>query len=99
LLITTDLLARGYDNREVHLVINLDIPKIHRSEEPNYETYMHRVGRTGRFGDSGVALNIVDKPEDLERLEKIKNRFDLDLEEIKLKDLDKLLEEVEFALN
>ena len=80
LLITTDLLARGYDNREVHLIINLDIPKIHKSEEPNYETYMHRVGRTGRFGDRGVALNIVGEPADLDRLRKIKDKYNIEIE-------------------
>ena len=86
LLITTDLLARGYDNREIHLVINLDIPKKYPTEEPNYETYMHRIGRTGRFGDSGVALNIVDDPADLDRLEKIKSKYGFAINEIK--DLD-----------
>ena len=51
LLITTDVLARGYDNRDVSMVINLDIPKVYTKEEPDYETYLHRIGRCGRFGD------------------------------------------------
>lgn len=95
LLITTDLLARGYDNREIHLVINLDIPKLWPGEEPNYQTYMHRIGRTGRFGDNGVALNIIDEPADLERLFKIRDKYEFEMEEIK--DMDKLLELVNRA--
>jgi len=51
-LISTDLLARGIDVQQVSLVINYDIP-IHR------ENYIHRIGRTGRFGRKGVAINFV----------------------------------------
>ena len=59
ILITTDLLARGIDLQQLSLVINYDIPN-------NRENYIHRIGRTGRFGRKGVALNfITDKDESL----------------------------------
>ncbi|XP_033099788.1 ATP-dependent RNA helicase eIF4A-like [Anneissia japonica] len=51
-LITTDLLARGIDVQQVSLVINYDIPT-------NRESYIHRIGRGGRFGRKGVAINFV----------------------------------------
>lgn len=51
-LITTDLLARGIDVQQVSLVINYDIPT-------NRENYIHRIGRSGRFGRKGVAINFV----------------------------------------
>eukprot|EP00951_Prasinocladus_malaysianus_P047586 scaffold651137_cov53-Prasinocladus_malaysianus.AAC.1 len=53
-LITTDLLARGIDVQQVSLVINFDLPS-----EP--ENYLHRIGRSGRFGRKGVAINFVTK--------------------------------------
>ena len=49
-LITTDLLARGIDVQQVSLVINYDLPN-------NIENYLHRIGRSGRFGRKGVAIN------------------------------------------
>ncbi len=55
-LISTDLNARGLDLPYVNLVINLDVPA-------NDETYMHRVGRTGRFGTCGVAVSLVTPAE------------------------------------
>ncbi|CAJ0933897.1 unnamed protein product, partial [Mesorhabditis belari] len=51
-LITTDLLARGIDVQQVSLVINYDLPS-------NRENYIHRIGRSGRFGRKGVAINFV----------------------------------------
>ena len=51
-LITTDLLARGIDVQQVSLVINYDLPT-------NRENYIHRIGRAGRFGRKGVAVNFV----------------------------------------
>ncbi len=51
-LITTDLLARGIDVQQVSLVINYDMPG-------NRENYIHRIGRSGRFGKKGVAINLV----------------------------------------
>jgi len=51
-LITTDLLARGIDVHQVSLVINYDLPR-------NLENYIHRIGRSGRFGRKGVAINFV----------------------------------------
>merc|ERR1711963_1359029 len=51
-LISTDLLARGIDVQQVSLVINYDLPA-------NRENYIHRIGRGGRFGRKGVAINFV----------------------------------------
>ena len=51
-LISTDLLARGIDVQQVSLVINFDLPQ-------NMENYLHRIGRSGRFGRKGVAINFV----------------------------------------
>lgn len=51
-LIATDLLARGIDVQQVSLVINYDLPK-------NLENYIHRIGRSGRFGRKGVSINFV----------------------------------------
>ena len=56
-LITTDLLSRGIDVQQVSLVINYDIPR-------NLESYIHRIGRSGRFGRKGVAINFVTKDEE-----------------------------------
>jgi len=51
-LIATDILARGIDVQQVSLVINYDLPT-------NRENYIHRIGRSGRFGRKGVAMNLV----------------------------------------
>ncbi|KAG5573644.1 hypothetical protein H5410_063410 [Solanum commersonii] len=56
-LITTDLLARGIDVQQVSLVINYDLPT-----QP--ENYLHRIGRSGRFGRKGVAINFVTKDDE-----------------------------------
>ncbi|KAN0027493.1 hypothetical protein ACTFIU_010448 [Dictyostelium citrinum] len=55
-LITTDLLARGIDVQQVSLVINFDLPT-------NIENYIHRIGRSGRFGRKGVAINFITDAE------------------------------------
>jgi superfamily II DNA/RNA helicase len=52
ILIATDVAARGLDIPDVTHVINYDIPQ-------NYETYVHRIGRTGRSGKPGTALTFV----------------------------------------
>ncbi|GMM36756.1 translation initiation factor eIF4A [Saccharomycopsis crataegensis] len=52
ILISTDLLARGIDVQQVSLVINYDLPS-------NKENYIHRIGRGGRFGRKGIAINFV----------------------------------------
>ncbi len=71
-LITTDLLARGIDVQQVSLVINYDLPS-------NRENYIHRIGRSGRFGRKGVAINFVtqrDLPliKDIEEFYKVRTR-------------------------
>ena len=64
ILISTDLLARGFDVSQVALVINFDLPYVfdrHRGEisEQKLADYLHRIGRSGRFGRKGVAINII----------------------------------------
>jgi len=60
-LVTTNLLARGFDQRSVTLVINVGIPYNYQNKTTDCDTYLHRIGRTGRMGDVGIALNIVGK--------------------------------------
>merc|ERR1712019_137025 len=66
-LITTDLLARGIDVQQVSLVINYDLPT-------NRENYIHRIGRSGRFGRKGVAINFVTE-EDKRNLKDIEQFY------------------------
>ena len=74
MLITTNIVARGIDVPEVQLVINFDIPQ---KKDPNGktcgdpETYLHRIGRTGRFGVNGVAVSIYDRDQDKQMLDEI----------------------------
>merc|ERR1712060_836062 len=51
-LISTDLIARGIDVQQVSLVINFDLPR-------STDNYLHRIGRSGRYGRKGVAINFV----------------------------------------
>lgn len=69
MIIATNLLSRGFDMHTIKLVINFDVPSQHHL--PDYESYLHRVGRSGRFGNSGVALTLFDREEDE------KNFFDI----------------------
>lgn len=61
-MICTNVLARGIDVPEVDIVINFDIPVTSNEGymEPDVSNYLHRIGRTGRFGTDGLALTLVD---------------------------------------
>jgi len=66
-IITTNMLARGLDVPEVEIVINFDIPTKtdeKKNKSGDCETYLHRIGRTGRFGSKGIAISIYDRDED-----------------------------------
>jgi len=73
-LITTDLLARGIDVYTVSLVINYDLPM-------NRENYIHRIGRSGRYGRKGVAINFVCD-EDEPKLRDIETFYNTKIDEL-----------------
>merc|ERR1712159_843774 len=73
-LITTDLLARGIDVQQVSLVVNYDLPT-----QP--ENYLHRIGRSGRFGRKGVSINFVCREEEF-ALQKIQKFYKTIIEEL-----------------
>jgi translation initiation factor 4A len=66
-LISTDLLARGIDVQQVSLVINFELPM-------QRENYIHRIGRSGRFGRKGVAINLIC-PEEAKSLKEIEEHY------------------------
>ena len=74
IMLSTDLLSRGIDIQQLSLVINFDIPY-------NKETYIHRIGRSGRYGRKGVAINFVLSKE-IEELETIKKHYDTEIKEM-----------------
>lgn len=71
-LITTDLLARGIDVQQVSLVVNYDLPS-------SVENYIHRIGRSGRFGKKGVAINFVMQS-DFDQLKYIESYYNTQIE-------------------
>ncbi|KAJ8901389.1 hypothetical protein NDN08_007235 [Rhodosorus marinus] len=73
-LITTDLLARGIDVQSLSVVINFDLPT-------NRENYIHRIGRGGRFGRKGVAINFVTT-EELAGLKALEEYYETTIEEM-----------------
>ena len=75
LLITTNVCARGIDIEQVSLVVNYDIPYDVVNRRPDVDTYLHRIGRTGRFGKTGNAINFVDGRRSFENLMAIQRHF------------------------
>merc|ERR1712023_8753 len=73
-LITTDLLARGIDVQHVSIVVNYDIPT-------DKEQYLHRIGRGGRFGKKGLAINFVS-PEETAQFRAIEACYAVKIEEL-----------------
>jgi superfamily II DNA/RNA helicase len=73
-LISTDVLARGIDIQQVELVINFDLPG-------DFETYIHRIGRSGRFGKKGIAINLITKFE-WTNIEAIKKHYTTNIEQL-----------------
>lgn len=86
-LITTNVLARGIDVQSVTMVINYDIP-VTADGRADPETYLHRIGRTGRFGRVGVALSFVHDRDSWQRLNDIATFFKSDLINVDTKDWD-----------
>jgi len=73
-LISTDLLARGIDVQQVSLVMNFDLPS-------SLENYLHRIGRSGRFGRKGVAINFVTA-NDWKQLKELERYYHTQIEEM-----------------
>jgi ATP-dependent RNA helicase len=75
-LIATDIWGRGIDVQQVSLVICYDLPT-------NRELYIHRIGRSGRFGRKGVAINFV-KEDDVQTLRDIERYYSTQIDEMPL---------------
>jgi ATP-dependent RNA helicase UAP56/SUB2 len=71
-MVSTDLYARGVDFERVNIVINYDMP-------PKADTYLHRVGRSGRFGTKGLAVTFVSSDTDTTVLEEVQSRFEVEI--------------------
>ena len=77
ILLTTDLLARGIDVPQVNLVVCYDL-------SPDKETYIHRIGRCGRFGKKGVSVSFIkmEDPYDMKILNKMKHSYKININEL-----------------
>tara|TARA_Y100001958_G_scaffold150591_1_gene134549 strand:+ start:8453 stop:9607 length:1155 start_codon:yes stop_codon:yes gene_type:complete len=74
ILLSTDLLSRGIDVQQLSLVINFDLPK-------SKEVYIHRIGRSGRYGRKGVSINLVTD-RDMQHMKDIEGFYDTQIEEM-----------------
>merc|ERR1719159_1645488 len=72
IMVSTDLFGRGIDIERVNIVINYDMPG-------DSDSYLHRVGRAGRFGTKGLAISFVSGEEDSEVLKKVQSRFEVNI--------------------
>ena len=88
-LITTNVLARGIDVQTVTMVINYDVPDL-PGGQPDYETYLHRIGRTGRFGRTGAALTLVHNRKSWGQLMDICSHFGVEPTKLDTSDWDKV---------
>lgn len=75
ILVSTDLFGRGIDIEKVNIVFNYDMPQ-------EAGTYLHRVGRAGRFGTKGLAISFISTNDDVEVLNKVQERFEVNIDEL-----------------
>ncbi|XP_049318947.1 ATP-dependent RNA helicase DDX19A isoform X4 [Astyanax mexicanus] len=88
-LIATNVCSRGIDVEQVSVVINFDLP-LDKDGNPDNETYLHRIGRTGRFGKRGLAINMVENEHSVEVLKAIEKHFNKMISKLDTDDLNEL---------
>lgn len=86
-LITTNVLSRGIDVEQVTIVVNFDLPVDQRGRA-DCETYLHRIGRTGRFGKRGIAINLIDGEKSHGVLKEIETHFNKKIQVLDGSDLE-----------
>ena len=74
-MVATDIFGRGIDVERVNVSISYDTP-------PDADSYLHRVGRAGRFGTKGLAITFVSSDQDQEVLKSIQSRFEVAVPEL-----------------
>ncbi|KAI4286545.1 MAG: hypothetical protein Q9185_003074 [Variospora sp. 1 TL-2023] len=79
--VATDVFGRGIDIEKVNIAINYDLPT-------DADSYLHRVGRAGRFGTKGVSISFVSSDEDQEVLKQVEKRFQVPLPEYPAEGID-----------
>lgn len=75
ILVATDIFGRGIDVERVNIVVNYDCP-------PDADSYLHRVGRAGRFGTKGLAITFVSSESDQQVMAAIQSRFEVAVPEL-----------------
>jgi ATP-dependent RNA helicase UAP56/SUB2 len=72
IMVATDIFGRGIDIERVNIVINYDMPD-------SADTYLHRVGRAGRFGTKGLGITFVSEEKDTTTLNDVQSRFEINI--------------------
>lgn len=88
-LITTNVLSRGIDVEQVTIVVNFDLP-IKVDGTPDCDTYLHRIGRTGRFGKRGIAINLIDSEQSMSICRRIEQHFNRKIKLLNAEDSDEI---------
>lgn len=65
----------GIDVETVTIVVNFDMPILPETRQADCETYLHRIGRTGRFGKRGIAINMIDTNKSYQIMKAIEKHF------------------------
>ena len=93
ILLTTNVLARGIDIEGLNIVINYDLPT--KFDREDIQSYIHRIGRTGRIGYHGIAINFLHNSSDIKIMDSIERKTALPIRDLKLENMQKQLEKDE----
>ncbi|KAG8748098.1 RNA helicase required for poly(A+) mRNA export [Ceratobasidium sp. 414] len=96
-LITTNVVSRGIDILQVNMVVNYDMP-LTMDGRPDAETYLHRIGRTGRFGRKGVAINFVHDRKSWEEMNAIETALHHPIIRVETGDFDEMEKTLQKAM-
>ncbi|KAG7553568.1 hypothetical protein FFLO_03000 [Filobasidium floriforme] len=101
-LITTNVIARGIDISQVTMVVNYDLPTLRQGgmgrDRVDTETYLHRVGRTGRFGRQGIAVNFVSDENSWQAIQDLKTDLGRDIVKVATGDFDEMEKTLKFHM-
>jgi len=100
-LVSTNLISRGIDARKTSLVVNVDLPYMYKSgrvqgdrrEKIDCETYLHRGGRTARFGDQGMVINLIEDDRNYRDLAVLEKEYGIKMNEATVDNFEQVIKQ------